>query len=59
MAAFIGLNLLAGLHKSNHGPISSLCSEKEGRPIYTATMSRNGFTGTFENILGLIYSSNS
>ena len=54
MAAFIGLNLLAGLHKSNHGPISSLCSEKEGRPIYTATMSRNGFTGTFENILGLI-----
>ena len=28
MTAFIGLNLLAGLHKSNHEPISSLWSEK-------------------------------
>ena len=37
MTAFIGLNLLAGLHKSNHEPISSLWSEKEGRPVYIAT----------------------
>ena len=44
MIAFIGLNLLAGLHKSNHEPISTLWSEKEGRPVYIATMSRNRFT---------------
>ena len=44
MTAFIGLNLLAGLHKSNHEPISTLWSKKEGRPVYIATMSRNRFT---------------
>ena len=44
MTAFIGLNLLAGLHKSNHEPILSLWSEKEGRPVYIATMFRNRFT---------------
>ena len=44
MTAFIRLNLLAGLHKSNHEPISTLWSEKEGRPVYIATMSRNRFT---------------
>ena len=42
--AFVGLNILAGLHKSNREPISSLWSEKEGRPIYNATMSRSRFT---------------
>ena len=44
ITAFIGLNLLAGLHKSNHEPISTLWSEKEGRSVYIATMSRNRFT---------------
>ena len=42
--AFVGLNILAGLHKSIREPISSLWSEKEGRPIYNATMSRSRFT---------------
>ena len=35
---------MAGLHKCNHEPISLLWSEKEGRPVYIATMSRNRFT---------------
>ena len=42
--AFIGLCLYAGLHKSNHEAVSLLWSENEGRPIFTATMSRNRFT---------------
>ena len=41
---FIGLNLLPGLHKSNHEPISSLWSENKGRPVFTATASSNRFT---------------
>ena len=42
--AFIGLCLYAGLHKSNHEPVSLLWSGNEGRPIFTTTMSRNRFT---------------
>ena len=42
--AFVGLCLYAGLHKSNHESVSSLWSENEGRPMFTATMSRNRFT---------------
>ena len=55
MTIFIGLNLLAGLHKSNHEPISTLWSEKEGRPVYIATMSRNRFTDILRYLtVGLI-----
>ena len=43
MTAFVGLNLLAGLHKSNHEPTLLLREEKKGKPIYTATMLRNRF----------------
>ena len=42
--AFIGLCLYAGLHKSNPEAVSLLWSENKGRPIFTATMSRNRFT---------------
>ena len=42
--AFVGLCVNAGLHKSNHESVSSLWSENEGRPMFTATMSRNRFT---------------
>lgn len=42
--ASVGLCLNAGLHKSNHESLSSLWSENEGRPMFTATMSRNRFT---------------
>ena len=42
--AFVGLCLYAGLHKSNHETVSLLWSENEGRPMFTATMSRNRFT---------------
>ena len=41
--AFIGLCILAGIQKSNFEPLSSLWSNVEGRPIFTATMSRNRF----------------
>ena len=44
MKAFIGLFLLAGAYKSNHEPVKSLWSSSEGRPVFTATMSRNRFT---------------
>ena len=41
MIAFIGLNLLAGLHKSNHGQFHHYGLKKKAD---TATMSRNRFT---------------
>ena len=44
MKAFIGLCILAGVYKSNHELVASLWSEKEGRPIFSATMSRTRFT---------------
>ena len=44
MKAFIGLCILAGVYKSNHEPVASLWSEKEERPIFSATMSRTRFT---------------
>ena len=44
MKAFIGLCFLAGVYKSNHEPLASLWSEKEGRPIFSATMSRTRIT---------------
>ena len=44
MKAFIGLSLYAGLYKSNHEPVASLWSEKEERPVFTATMARQRFT---------------
>lgn len=42
--AFIGLCILAGAYRSNHESISTLWSEREGRPVFTATVSRNRFT---------------
>ena len=42
--AFLGLCILAGAYKSNHEPVTTLWSEREGRPAFTATMSRNRFT---------------
>ena len=42
--AFNGLCLYAGLHKSNHKAVPLLWSENQGRPMFTATMSRNRFT---------------
>ena len=56
MKAFIGLCILAGVYKSNHEPVASLCSEKEGRPIFSATMSQTMFTTIlkylrFDNVL--------
>ena len=42
--AFIGLCLYVVWHKSNHESVSSLWSKNEGRPMFTATMSRNRFT---------------
>ena len=44
MKGFIGLCILAGVYKSNHEPVVSFWSEKEGRPIFSATMSRTRFT---------------
>ena len=44
MKAFIGLCILAGIYKSNHESVASLWSEKEGRPIFSAAMSRTRFT---------------
>lgn len=41
--AFIGLCIIAGLYKGNHEPQASLWSESDGRPVFTATMSRTRF----------------
>src|SRR5688572_11664990 len=43
MIAFIGLCILAGVYRGNHEPQSSLWSEREGRPVFVATMSRTRF----------------
>lgn len=42
--AFIGLFILAGVYRSNHEPVSTLWSEREGKPVFTATMPRNRFS---------------
>ena len=41
--AFVELCLYASLHKSNHESVSLLWAENEGKPMFTATMSRNRF----------------
>ena len=46
MKAFTGLGILAGVYKSNHESVASLWSEKEGRPIFSATVSRTRLTTT-------------
>jgi Transposase IS4 len=43
IVAFIGLCILAGVYRANHEPQSSLWSEREGRPVFIATMSRTRF----------------
>jgi len=40
--AFVGLLLLAGVHRAKNEPVSELFS-KHGRPIFSATMSQNRF----------------
>jgi len=42
--AFIGLCIQAGAFRSSHEPVSPLWSEREGRAVFTATMSRSRFT---------------
>lgn len=42
--AFLGLCILAGVYRSSNEPISTLWSEREGRPVFTSTMARNRFT---------------
>jgi hypothetical protein len=44
MMAFLGLCILAGAYRSRHEPVSVLWSDREGRPAFTATMSRNRCT---------------
>jgi len=48
--AFIGLCILAGAFRSSHEPVSTLWSEREGRPVFTATMSRSRFTDMLKYI---------
>jgi len=50
MRAFLGLCILAGAYKSNHEPVSYLWSEQEGRPVFTATMSRARYTDILKYI---------
>ena len=42
--AFVGLIILADVYRSNHEPVSTLLSEREGKPVFTATMPRNRFS---------------
>jgi len=48
--AFIGLCILAGAFRSSHEPVSTLWSGREGRPVFTATMSRSRFTDMIKYI---------
>ena len=41
--AFCGLCMLAGVYRSNHKPQATLWSTCEGRPVFTATISRGRF----------------
>jgi hypothetical protein len=50
MMAFLGLCILAGAYRSRHEPVSVLWSDREGRPAFTATMSRNRFTDILKYI---------
>lgn len=48
--AFIGLCIQAGAFRSSHEPVFTLWSEREGRPVFTATMSRSRFTDMLKYI---------
>ena len=52
MTAFVGVNLLAGLHKSNREPILSLRSERK-TDQFALQLCRGIDLLTFENIFGL------
>lgn len=43
IVAFMGLCILAGVYRANHEPQSNLWSEREGRQVFIATMSRTRF----------------
>lgn len=50
MEAFFGLLLIAGAYKAHYRSTAELWSQKEGHPIFPATMSRNRFKELKRNL---------